>query len=101
MFKKEAYVFRASNNGKFVLPSVHAYADDTQLYLLFRPSDSLSEVEALAALEYCICDVRAWMREDMLWLNDDKTVVNSWLRCPSIASRLVMLLLHLYLLQGT
>ena len=55
-------------------PSAHAYADATQLYLSFRPSDSLSEVEALAALENCICDVRAWMREDMLWrLNDDKT----------------------------
>lgn len=33
----------------------------------FRPSDNLSE------LENCILDVRAWIREDMLWLNDDKT----------------------------
>ena len=39
----------------------------------FRPSDSLSEVEAVAALDNCIRDVHAWMREDMLWLNDDKT----------------------------
>ena len=39
----------------------------------FRPSENLSELEALSALENCILDVRAWIREDMLWLNDDKT----------------------------
>ena len=55
------------------IPSSHSYADDNQLYMSFRPSDSLSEVEAVAALENCIRDVHAWMREDMLWLNDDKT----------------------------
>ena len=54
------------------LPSAHAYADDTQLYMSFRPSDSSSELEAVTALENCILDVRAWMREDMLWLNDEK-----------------------------
>ena len=36
----------------------------------FRPSDSLSELEAMTALKNYILDVRAWMREDMLWLND-------------------------------
>ena len=38
------------------LPSAHAYADDTQLYMSFRPSDSLSELEAATALENCILD---------------------------------------------
>ena len=55
------------------LPSTHAYADDTQLYFSFSLSDSLSEVDAAAATENCILEVRAWMREDMLWLNDGKT----------------------------
>ena len=41
--------------------------------MLFRRSDSLSELEAVTALENGILDVRAWMREDMLWLNDEKT----------------------------
>ena len=56
-----------------LLPSVHTYADDTQLYLSFKPSDTFSEVEAVSAMQKCICDVRAWMREDQLMLNDDKT----------------------------
>ena len=55
------------------LPFAHAFADDTQLYMSFKPSDTLSEFEAVAALENCIHDVRAWMKEDMLWLNDRKT----------------------------
>ena len=54
------------------LPCAHAYANDTQLYMSFKPSDTLSEFEAVAALENCICNVRAWMKEDMLWLNDGK-----------------------------
>ena len=39
----------------------------------FRPSDNLTELEAASTLENCILDVPGWMREDMLWLNDDKT----------------------------
>ena len=31
------------------------------------------ELEAVTALENCILDVRAWMREDTLWLNVEKT----------------------------
>ena len=55
------------------LPSVHSYADDTQLYLSFRPSESTCEAEALDAMEKCIADVRSWMINDKLMLNDDKT----------------------------
>ena len=58
---------------KHHLPSVHTYVDDTRLYLSVTPSDSSSEVEAVSAMQKCICDVRAWMREDQLMLNDDKT----------------------------
>ena len=58
---------------KHNLPSVHTYADNTQLYLSFKPSDSSSEVEAVSGMQKCICDVRPWMREDQLMLSDDKT----------------------------
>ena len=40
------------------LPSVHTYADDTQLYLSFKPSDTSSEVKAVSAMQKCICDLR-------------------------------------------
>ncbi|KAL9961852.1 hypothetical protein ACROYT_G030880 [Oculina patagonica] len=55
------------------LPSVHTYADDTQLFISFNPVDNTSEAEAVIAIENCIQDVRAWMRDDKLMLNDDKT----------------------------
>ena len=67
------YVIKLFQLLKHHLPSVHTYADDTQLYLSFKPSDTFSEVEAVSAMQKCICDVRAWMREDQLMLNDDKT----------------------------
>ena len=67
------YVNKLFHILKHHLPYVHTYADDTQLYLSFKPSDTFSEVEAVSAVQKCICDVRAWMRENQLMLNDDKT----------------------------
>ena len=57
------------------LPSVHTYVDDTQLYISFNPVDNTSEANAVIAIENCIGDVRAWMRDDKLnqMLNDDKS----------------------------
>ena len=55
------------------LPSIHTYADDTQLYTSFNPVDNTSEADAVIAIENCIRDVRAWMRDDKLMLNADKT----------------------------
>jgi len=55
------------------LPSVHSYADDTQPYISFNPVDNTSEADAVIAIDNCIRDVRAWMIDDKLMLNDDKT----------------------------
>ena len=55
------------------LPSVHTYADDTPLHISFNPIDNTSEADAVIAIENCIRDVCAWMRDDKLMLNDDKT----------------------------
>ena len=55
------------------LPSVHAYADDTQLYLAFKPGCASSTEDAVAAMEGCVKEIRAWMLCDKLKINDDKT----------------------------
>ena len=55
------------------LPEVHAYADDTQIYLSFKPDSAAGEQDAIDALKDCITDVRNWMMADRLKLNDDKT----------------------------
>ena len=52
----------------------HFYADDTQLYLSFKPDkQEIAQGEALTKLQNCISDVRAWMAANFLKLNDDKT----------------------------
>ena len=55
------------------LPQVHCYADDTQLYVSFRPNQSAEADAALKSMTDCISDVRGWMISDNLMLNDDKT----------------------------
>ena len=55
------------------LPKVHCYADDSQLYLSFKPSCAVSQDEAIRSMETCISDVKQWMTADKLMLNDDKT----------------------------
>lgn len=43
------------------LPHAHAHADDTQLYLSFKPDSSVEETEARRAMDQYIRAVRAWM----------------------------------------
>lgn len=50
----------------------HMYADDTQIY--FSCSPTQGEVDAwIARVEACISDIRNWMKENYLKLNDDKS----------------------------
>jgi hypothetical protein len=48
----------------------HYYADDTQLFLIFPPSESASSI---TRMQDCIQDVRVWMEQNFLKLNDSKT----------------------------
>ena len=48
----------------------HFYADDTQLYLGFKPSNEASTKQKMEA---CIQDIRVWMAFNFLKLNDSKT----------------------------
>ncbi len=54
-------------------PDSHGYADDTQLYLSFKPSLITSQEDALCLMESCIEKIRRWMIQDKLLMNDGKT----------------------------
>ena len=51
----------------------HFYTDDNQLYISFQPGVSVSKETAISCLEACIKDIKIWMTNNLLKLNDDKT----------------------------
>ena len=51
---------------------MHAHADDTQLYIAFKPEPEHA-TNAVAAMQACITDIRKWMLMDKLMLNDKNT----------------------------
>jgi len=70
------FVLYASKLFKIIevhLPDVHCFADDTQLYLSFKPDSATDQAEAVRAMENCIDDLRKWMFQDRLKINDDET----------------------------
>ena len=50
--------------------SDQSYADDTQLYKSCKPKDTS---QTLQSMQKCIADVKSWMTQHRLKLNDDKT----------------------------
>ena len=57
------------------LPEVHRFADDTQLYLSFKPDSEIDQDDAVRAMERCIEDIRGLMINDRLLLNDKTDVL--------------------------
>ena len=51
---------------------MHCYADDTQIYLSFKPISNTSQEDAVRSMECCIEKIRRWLIHDRL-LNGDKT----------------------------
>jgi hypothetical protein len=51
----------------------HFYADDSQLYLSFKPVDKISTELTIHRVENCLKDIVSWMNNNMLKLNADKT----------------------------
>ena len=54
------------------LPNVHCYADDSQLYISFSPKAHSGQADAVAAIKDRIQDIRHWMSQDKLLMNDAK-----------------------------
>lgn len=48
----------------------HCYADDTQIYMSFNPSDWEKTASSIQA---CVAEISEWMSGNMLKLNQDKT----------------------------
>ena len=46
------------------------YADDTQLYLDFSPKD---KVYAHVIIDECVKEMKAWLSDNFLLLNENKT----------------------------
>ena len=49
----------------------HVYADDTQLYITFKSSQEPAN-SCITTLDKCIQEIRSWMRQNFLKLNDEK-----------------------------
>ena len=56
----------------------HVYADDTQLYITLKSSQEPAD-SCITTLEKCIQEIRSWMRQNFLKLNDEKTVSSIWI----------------------
>ena len=64
----------------------HLFADDSQLYVSFKIKDTNDEMAALARIQACMGELKAWMTHHRLQLNDDKTEVLV-ITTPSSASK--------------
>ena len=65
---------------------IYFYADDTQLYLSFKISNTDEIPQVLLQLEKCITEICAWMLQNKLMINDLKTV---YCDCVTSAGRKV------------
>ena len=65
----------------------HLYVDDTQLYITFPPTD---HTQALARMEACLQDAKAWLCDNGLVMNDKSQAIviySSSLRTPTSLTR--------------
>jgi hypothetical protein len=55
------------------MPCHHAFSDDTQLFLSFKPQNLLHKESAVKAMEDCIDELRNWMTAHRLFIQSRKT----------------------------
>ena len=61
----------------------HFYADDSQIYLSFKPSAAGEPTTSKLRIESCIHHVNDWMLANKLMLNHDKTELHCFARPSS------------------
>ena len=71
---------------------LHLYADDTQVYMSFSPLSDESTTRTFHRIEACIAEIRTWLKDNKLMLNDEKTDV---LVISSVSMRLKLQVPHL------
>ena len=49
---------------------MHFYADDVQIYTSFKAGELQSRTDAISRVNRCLEDVRQWMADNMLKLNE-------------------------------
>jgi hypothetical protein len=54
---------------------IHLYADDTQLYVSYNLDSVVEKDSAVRKIENCIHNIKSWMTNNKLKLNDNKTEV--------------------------
>ena len=62
----------------------YLYADDTQVYMTYKPSVPMAKEECIAKIEKSIGEIDIWMSQNLLKLNRDKTRVHHNLIKPLI-----------------
>ena len=63
--------------------SHHFYADDTQLYMTMDHYNN-DWRDGLARIELCVSEIREWMNQNMLKLNDDNTELIVCTPCAAV-----------------
>ena len=53
----------------------HLYASDTQVYMSFSPLSDEITTKTFHRIEACIAEIRTWLKNNKLMLNDNKTDV--------------------------
>lgn len=53
--------------------SIQLYADDSQLYISFNPTDTMEVTLKIEAITNCLNEIKQWMVHHFMKLNDDKT----------------------------
>ena len=75
--------------------SYHLYADDFQLCLSFKPyaDNEANEAIAYSTLEHAVYEIKNWMWQNKLKLNEDKTeflIIGKKSQCAKVTQKQIM-----------